>query len=118
MRAILNSFTDEKTCPQLLNLMEIGVPVYAIATGFMMSGFTEGKWNPDLGLLLLEPVTMLLLKMAKAAKIEAVIGVPEEEDDTLEQVVQHRSKIAKQQVDAAQEAALEGGIIDRPKKAR
>jgi hypothetical protein len=116
MLAVLNALTDEKTCPRILNLLEVGVPVYAIVTSFIMMGFTEGKWNVDLGLLLMEPTTALLIKMAKAAKIEPVIGVPEDPDTTLDEVAAHRVKIAASQVDAAQEAALTSGIVERPKK--
>lgn len=118
MAAILNSVTDEKVAYKLLNLMEVGVPVYSIVTSFLISGFTEGKWSVDVALLLMEPFTALLLRMAEAAKITPEIGVPEDDDPTLEQVVKKRVKISEEQAEAAIEAASTEGIMPRPGKSK
>jgi hypothetical protein len=115
--AILNAVTEEDTAIKLLNLMELGVPVYTICMSMMMNGFAEGKWNLDLGLVLLEPMTAIMIRMAEAAGITPEIGVPEEADKTLDLVAQRRVKISEEQADAAIDAARTGGIMSRPGRA-
>lgn len=53
----------------LLSLMN-GVGVIDIASIVLYSGFLEGKWNPDLMMLLMEPTMYMVMALAEKAEIE------------------------------------------------
>ena len=44
----------------------------------LFTGFTEGKWNPDLLLLLIEPVAYMIMALAERADIEIIIDNDDE----------------------------------------
>ena len=53
-----------------------------VAKMLTFSGFNEGKWNPDLMMLLIEPTVYILMALCERADIEFTIdgSVGEEED--------------------------------------
>jgi hypothetical protein len=57
-----------------------GVPIADITLQLLQRGFQEGKWNPDLFMMLLEPTMYLLLALAEKAGIEPRFYGDEEED--------------------------------------
>ena len=57
-----------------------GVPVSDVALQILQRGFQEGKWNPDLLLLLLEPVMYILMALCEKAGIDYRMTGDEEED--------------------------------------
>jgi len=56
-----------------------------ITQTLLFKGFTEGKWTPDLMMLLVEPVTYMILALAERAEIDPVIYRGEDEDEAEEQ---------------------------------
>lgn len=59
-----------------------GVSVVDLASQILYVGFHKGKWNPDLMLLMIEPLMYILLYVAERAGIKDVVGyVGEDEDD-------------------------------------
>ena len=52
----------------------------------LYEGFREGKWNPDLMMLLAEPVMYLLLYIAERADIEDVVIYTDEENEEFEEL--------------------------------
>lgn len=90
--ALVNALADPKATDRLLNMMELGMPVYSIVYTLLMSGFAEGKWTPDVAMLMAEPLSTLMFRLAKDAGIKAETGVKEEEDDMLELVMQKRMR--------------------------
>jgi hypothetical protein len=61
-----------------------GVTIVDIATQMGYVGFREGKWNPDLMMMLIEPFMYLLMALAEKAGIEYRIDDEDDidEDDT------------------------------------
>ena len=57
-----------------------GMPLLAIAQTLLFSGFNEGKWNPDLVMLLIEPTVYMLMALAERADIDFVIAPDDAED--------------------------------------
>lgn len=88
--SVLNAMTDKKTAPKIVGLMELGVPVKVLSKTLLMTGFIEGKWTVDMMVILAEPVTMLLIKLAKEAGVKAKIDYPEPPDPLEEQLIAHR----------------------------
>lgn len=63
-----------------IGLIGQGIPVDHIATTVVMGGFMQGKWTPDLMMLLIEPVIYMLLFLAEQTGIDYVISEDEEEE--------------------------------------
>ena len=74
LKAALNdifiSLVDENVFPSLVQSLKKGVPVVDLASGVLMEGFRSGKFNPDLMLLLAEPVIYLIMVLAARAGVK------------------------------------------------
>lgn len=82
---IFSQFIDEENYPQLIQLLADDMPIMDIAQVFLFSGFTEGKWDVNLMMLLLEPTAYMLLALAERAGLDPTIFRGEEEDEAEEQ---------------------------------
>jgi len=70
--AIWLSLLEEEMLYAVSNLMAQGTPVSDITKMLLMSGLSQGKFNPDLMLLLIEPVMYMLLAIAEKIGIRNV----------------------------------------------
>lgn len=78
-------FTDEEFYIPAIQKISEGVPVMELVQLVLFSGFSKGKWNPDLMLLLAEPATYMLMALAERAGIsDYTIYNGEEEEDEAE----------------------------------
>ena len=82
---IFNNLIQEETYVPLMRLLLDDMPIMDIAQTLIFTGFTEGKWNPDLMIMLAEPVAYMLLALAERAGIDPVIYRGEDEDDLEEE---------------------------------
>jgi len=87
LHAIFQNITDEERHEQLLNTMRDGVDIESIVQVLLFKGFQDGKWSPDLMLLLVEPTIYIIMWLADKAGIEAQISADgddwEDEDATM-----------------------------------
>lgn len=83
---IFSGLIDEQTYREVIGLLADDVPVMDIVQTLLFAGFKEGKWNPDLMLMLVEPVAYMLLALAERAGIDPKIYQGEEEDEADERV--------------------------------
>ena len=84
---IFSKLIEEETYLQTMGLLLDDMPIMDITQTILFSGFTEGKWNPDLMLMLVEPIAYMLLALAERADIEPVLYRDEEQDDEEEEKV-------------------------------
>ena len=56
--------------PSIIRSLEKGVPIVDMASGVLMEGFRAGKFNPDLMLLLAEPVIYLFMVLAARSGVD------------------------------------------------
>ena len=84
---IFNNLIQEETYVPLMRLLLDDMPIMDIAQTLIFTGFTEGKWNPDLMIMLAEPVAYMLLALAERAGIDPVIYRGEDEDELEEEEV-------------------------------
>jgi hypothetical protein len=81
----LESILEERTFASIMNTLEKGIPVMDIVQVFLTNAFEEGIVNPDLMLLLAEPLAYILLGLAEREGIRAKIVTdsddPEDPDD-------------------------------------
>jgi hypothetical protein len=82
---IFEKLINEEVYPQMMGLLADDVPIMDIVRTTLFAGFTEGKWNPDLMLMLVEPVAYMLLALAERAEIDPVIYRGEDEDEDEEE---------------------------------
>ena len=65
----------------IITAKSTGTPVMDISTQIVYVGFQEGKWNPDLMMMLIEPLTYVLMAICEQSGIEFTIYRGEEEDE-------------------------------------
>ena len=77
---IAEELLEEEVYVPLVVAMGQGVPISDITLQILQRGFQEGKWNPDLFMMLLEPLMYFLLALAEKAAIEPRLYGDEEDD--------------------------------------
>jgi hypothetical protein len=78
---IFVEMTKEENFMPLVEALSAGFPVVDMANLILYRGFQKGQFNPDLMLLLIEPVIYMLLALAEKVGIGGVVGYDGEEDD-------------------------------------
>ena len=81
MENIYLELTSEEALPELVNMINDGIPLDELAQVILYKGYTEGLWNPDLMLLLIEPTIYVLIAIADYADIKDYVLYEGEEDD-------------------------------------
>ena len=76
---IFDQMTQEENYIPLMDSIVEGTTIMEATRLILFSGFNEGKFNPDLMLLLVEPVAYMIMGLAERAGIEYVV---QEDDDT------------------------------------
>ena len=82
---IFSLIIDEENYVPLMQAVAGGEPLSELAQVMLFKGFHEGKWNPDLMLLLIEPVMYMFLALSEKLGIDAVIYTDEDEDEMEEE---------------------------------
>jgi hypothetical protein len=81
MKAIYLLLTEQDKLKIIVNTIDDGVPLDEIAQVLLYKGYTEGKFNPDLMLLLIEPTLYLLISIADYAEIKDYVLYAGEDND-------------------------------------
>ena len=84
---IFGRLIEEETYKQMMSLLAEGVPVMDLVQTLLFSGFKEGKWNPDLMFMLVEPVAYMLIALAERVGIDPKIYEGEEDDEAEDRVL-------------------------------
>ena len=94
-----------------------GVTIVDLAAQIGYVGFREGKWNPDLMMMLMEPLMYLLMALAEKADIQYRIDDEdddEDEDSILEDRVKNISETLKAKARGKMpEGALPSDIVEK-----
>jgi hypothetical protein len=77
---IFDQMTQEENYLPLMDSLLEGTTVMEATRLILFSGFNEGKFNPDLMLLLVEPVAYMIMGLAERAGIEYEVQKDDEED--------------------------------------
>ena len=99
MEAIYMEITQEDSLRKLINIINDGLPLDEIAQVILYKGYTEGKFSPDLMLLLIEPTIYLLIAIADYAKISDYTLYNEETDDPDTEIPEDEDNITPIMVD-------------------
>ena len=57
---VWDKLTEPLFAQQVIAMLDAGIPVEAISRIILFSGFTEGKWTPDVGFMLAEVVMKMV----------------------------------------------------------
>jgi hypothetical protein len=103
MLYVFETLTVPETTANVLLSISNGVGVVDIASITLYSGFLEGKWSPDLMLLLMEPTMYMIMALAEKADIpysleagddEAPVEMsPEKQLETIESGISELDKM-------------------------
>jgi hypothetical protein len=106
MLYIFETLTVPETTTNILLSLNNGVGVIDIASTVLYSGFLEGKWNPDLMTLMMEPTMYMIIALAEKADVpysleagddeEAQVMSPDKQIETLQSGVNEFDRIRKQ----------------------
>jgi len=71
--SIFERITEEESVMNMLAMLKSGVPVEAITRTLLFAGFSEGKFNPDLGILLTPIIMAMIIGIAKKGNIKEIV---------------------------------------------
>ena len=57
---VWDKLTEPQFAEQVIGMLDAGIPVEAIGRIIVFSGFTEGKWTPDVALIITEPIMKMI----------------------------------------------------------
>lgn len=99
IESIFLGMTQPETYEMMLTALLNGTTVMNLTQVILFEGFRQGKWNPDLFLILIEPTAYIIMALAERAGVDYVIDneVDEEmgNDEIEAQFEQVASKINK-----------------------
>ena len=67
---IWDRMTQPLFVKQIIAMLDAGIPVEAIARIVVFSGFSEGKWTPDVGFMLAETVVKMVATIGFTAGVK------------------------------------------------
>jgi hypothetical protein len=79
---VFSLLTTPETVPNLLESVANGVGIIDLASIVLYSGFLEGKWNPDLMALLMEPTMYMIMALSEKANIKYVVDSGDDEQES------------------------------------
>lgn len=83
---IFSNMISPEVYPKVMNTVNNGTPVMDVTQLLLFEGFRQGKWNPDLLLMLIEPTAYMIMGLAERADIDYVVDrEPDEEEVEVEQ---------------------------------
>ena len=81
-------FDDEDNYPKIMELISIPFPIMDIVKIYLVEAFEEGIINPDMVMLLAEPLAYMLMALAERADIDFIIEREEEGEEDEEETEQ------------------------------
>ena len=83
---VLSLLIDEKTYVSIVGAIGKGIPISDVVQQILYIGFTQGKWNPDMMLLLIEPLMYLVMSLCEKAGVKYTLYRGEEEGDQTDDI--------------------------------
>ena len=77
---LFDQMTEEEHYTSIMQGILGGTTIMELTRLLLFSGFNEGKWNPDLMMMLIEPTAYLIMGLAERAEIEYEVMEDDEED--------------------------------------
>ena len=115
---IADQLLDKEIYVPLMKGIGAGVPITDITLQMLQAGFEQGKWNPDLLMMLIEPTVYTLMALAEKPNIQSRINGDEEEDmeeDDEKDIQMMKQKNLQELVKTkvSQESKVPSGVVPR-----
>lgn len=107
----MDRMATEEFMEQVVEVLELGVPVTTIANTMQMSGVMEGKHSIDVGMLTIPLIMEMLMLIAENAGIDYDDGLAEERS---EQTSDARLEMVRQEMQGRIEEVEEEPEVDEP----
>ena len=78
-------FTEEDNYAGIMDALESGVSIMEVVQVFLMQGIRDGLYNPDMMLMLAEPLAYMIAALAERAEVEFTIMNDPDEMPTVEE---------------------------------
>jgi len=116
---IFVTMTDEEaTYENIMSSISRGVSIMELTQLVLFAGFNEGKWNPDLMLLLVEPTAYMIMGLAEKAGLDYEITDDDDEGDLFGAKMPEETKQALESKEIPEEtmAQIEStpSLMERP----
>ena len=83
MEHYIPMLTNKETLPQLLNILEIGIPITTIADSLMLANVMEGIHSVDVGILIIPFIVEMLQFIAESQGVEYVVEKPKSSEGVI-----------------------------------
>lgn len=105
METYLPAFESEEVVPQIINVLESGIPVATIAEATMLGGVMEGRHTIDVGILILPFLMEMIAYVGDLAGIEYSMGTTKVKVKNAEMTppTEQEISVAKKRLDEAKE---------------
>ena len=115
---IADQLLDKEVYVPMMKGIGAGVPITDITLQMLQAGFEQGKWNPDLLMMLIEPTVYTLMALAEKANIQYRINGDQEEDmdeDDEKDIQMMKQKNLQELVKTkvSQESKVPSGVVPR-----
>ena len=82
----LELFTEEERFAAIIQSLEEGVPVMDLVQLFLIQSFRDGEINPNLMLLLAEPLAFMIMALGERAGVDDIKIVEDPDDPDIDEV--------------------------------
>jgi len=100
---------------KILVLLESGLTVEEITKVIIFAGFVEGKFNPDVGLLLVPIISDMVIAMGKKAGVEK-IKLQKPKVDTTQELIQNILEQEPEKEMVEEKPKDKKGIMSKPEE--
>jgi hypothetical protein len=110
-------FANDDVTDQLMDVLEMGVPVSTVANNIQLAGVMEGKHSVDVGMLVIPVLMELIMYMADKAGIDYNTGMEKSTEIKSTQIdkalakLQDEAEEEKEDVDSTETDAVTDDIV-------
>lgn len=82
LEEIFMNMTRPEVYEPMLDALLQGTPIVEMTEVILFEGFRQGKWNPDLFVILIEPTMYMIMALAERAEVDYRIDRDDDEEDS------------------------------------
>jgi len=101
---------EPETYVSIMEAVDDGIPVMQITQMILFQKFKEGEYNPDLMIMMIEPVAYMIIALAERLDLDIVINDEDEDDEEVFGVNFKEDKL-KELKGAASTGAVPAGML-------
>jgi hypothetical protein len=117
---IWQSLHTDEFMEQIIGMLDAGVPIEAITRVIVFGGFVEGKFTPDVGFLITEPVMKMLMAIGVRAGLNNIRMSMQDVTNSKQLSEIAKIKLSKKDFDksvkAVQSDVKKTGIMSKPEE--